>query len=308
MRLRKGSPEAMAWAERMRRARALKIRRVGRHAERKFFGPGAPLDPRTRGNPSASRRWVLWDRHLSKTSYGNFVTKRAAQSVWNTLEQEFPGRYVIMTRREASLTEMKRDRRNPGERWHRGMAQAARRMGAGERPGPMKYLAKGMEVAHTDSADAAKRLGMNPKDYPNIEKSAFKRGEYVGYGNGVWRIFRWGSGWRAVKREGGHTIDGATLGDLSEQLAHEAAQKNPRRTRKNPLAVYGLGNPPRTISATVEGIIYKRCLEIRAEKLGWKPGLYRHPFSRSSSVQVLALSTGDLLIHSTKGKRLWSQA
>lgn len=149
-------------------------------------------------NPSASRRWVLWDRHLSKTSYGNFTTKQQVLSLYDTLNREFPGRYEIMTRKAASLKEMQR--------------------------------------AHT----------------------------------------------------------------------------------RNPLAVYGLGNPKKRripsrvngrVNTSVAGILYHRCLEVRAEKTvggpGFTPGLYRHPFARNSGVQILALDNGDLLLHSTRGKRLW---
>lgn len=47
---KKGSPEAYAWAEKMRAARAKKkrlahtIREAGRKTEREFFGPGGPLE------------------------------------------------------------------------------------------------------------------------------------------------------------------------------------------------------------------------------------------------------------------------
>ena len=60
----------------------------------------------------------------------------------------------------------------------------------------------------------------------NIEKSAFKPGEYVGYGAGtVWRISRNDIGWRAASR--GEILDGypslhvlcrATLRELSNAL------------------------------------------------------------------------------------------
>ncbi len=33
----------------------------------------------------------------------------------------------------------------------------------------------------------------------NIEKSAFRRGEYVGYADGAWRVEKEASGWRASK-------------------------------------------------------------------------------------------------------------
>ena len=59
----------------------------------------------------------------------------------------------------------------------------------------------------------------------NIERSASRRGEYVGYAVGtVWLITRGGEGWRAIARE--HRCDSQypgymsarTLSDLSVRL------------------------------------------------------------------------------------------
>lgn len=52
-----------------------------------------------------------------------------------------------------------------------------------------------------------------------IEKSAFRRGEYVGYGGGcVWRIIK-GDQWRAVPKQVEHSmLYGRTLRDLDAQL------------------------------------------------------------------------------------------
>lgn len=77
------------------------------------------------------------------------------------------------------------------------------------------------------------------------------------------------------------------------------------KARKNPLAVFSLGNPPKRINAGIAGVVYNICHEIRAEKTGFKKGLYRHPFDRKSGVQILALDNGDLLVHSTRKVRLW---
>ncbi|CAB5238228.1 hypothetical protein UFOVP162_17 [uncultured Caudovirales phage] len=52
----------------------------------------------------------------------------------------------------------------------------------------------------------------------NIEKSAFRKGEYVGYGGGlVWRIQRGGNGWYAHAR--GQMLCGVRLADLQNQLS-----------------------------------------------------------------------------------------
>lgn len=80
--------------------------------------------------------------------------------------------------------------------------------------------------------------------------------------------------------------------------------------RKNPITLVGnprdRHNPPKRIMASVAGVLYNRCLEIRAEKtLGRHKGLWYHPFKKESEVQILALDTGDLLIHSRNGKFLW---
>jgi len=77
----------------------------------------------------------------------------------------------------------------------------------------------------------------------------------------------------------------------------------------NPITVVGLANPqenpPRSVNANIEGIIYNRCIEIRAEKTGYKRGFYKHPFSRGSQVCIYALDNGDLLVHSKAGVKLW---
>ena len=53
----------------------------------------------------------------------------------------------------------------------------------------------------------------------NVDKSPFRKGEYVGYANGVWHIRRNYAGWIANHRENKHTgITGMTLSDISAQL------------------------------------------------------------------------------------------
>ncbi len=78
---------------------------------------------------------------------------------------------------------------------------------------------------------------------------------------------------------------------------------------KNPIILNSTPrrNPPRDVHANVAGILYHRCLEIRAEKTSAKglKGLYYHPFLERSQVCILALDNGDLLIHSKIGEALW---
>jgi len=54
----------------------------------------------------------------------------------------------------------------------------------------------------------------------NIDKSAFRRGEYVGYANGIWRVKRAGPVWNASKRDAPFSfLSAPTLRELSEKLA-----------------------------------------------------------------------------------------
>lgn len=61
----------------------------------------------------------------------------------------------------------------------------------------------------------------------NIEKSAFHKGEYVGYANGVWRIMRANFHigtrrirWTAFHRDRKHhSLEAQTLREISKQLS-----------------------------------------------------------------------------------------
>ena len=56
--------------------------------------------------------------------------------------------------------------------------------------------------------------------YSNIDKSAFRKGQYVGYAIGkVWRIYKDASSgfWYATSQ--GKLVSGNTLRDVSEKLA-----------------------------------------------------------------------------------------
>jgi len=58
---------------------------------------------------------------------------------------------------------LKKHKLNPGAEWHTGMEQAARRYRKDAETNTEKHIYAGMEIAHKDSAAAAKRLGMNPQ-------------------------------------------------------------------------------------------------------------------------------------------------
>ena len=95
------------------------------------------------------------------------------------------------------------------------------------------------------------------------------------------------------------------------ELAMDAIDHGQDKTFKRPPGIYGSTrlkpNPPARINTTVAGVLYNRCVEIRAEKTaaGKLNGLYYHPFLERSKVCVLALDNGDILIHSQAGKKLW---
>jgi hypothetical protein len=68
------------------------------------------------------------------------------------------------------------------------------------------------------------------RDLPNIEKSAFRRGEYVGYAKGVWQIRKTNStfgNWSARHRDDLNqpVLFAFRLSDLSEKLATIAGDK-----------------------------------------------------------------------------------
>lgn len=57
------------------------------------------------------------------------------------------------------------------------------------------------------------------KNFHNIDKSAFRQGEYVGYAAGtVWRIRRCENGWCASQRNGGQLFTRRTLAEISAGL------------------------------------------------------------------------------------------
>lgn len=93
------------------------------------------------------------------------------------------------------------------------------------------------KTAARNKRSAPKR---NPVAYPNIDKSAFKRGEYVGYADGVWRIAKYGKGYRAAHRENKYpVIIQDTLKEISARLDAIASESDAKRygfdkPKKNP--------------------------------------------------------------------------
>lgn len=187
---------------------------------------------------------------------------------------------------------------NPGALWHAKKRRETTRQERAATPKWQKDFFHGKSTAHLESALAAKAMGMNPKDY------------WVYAKGGTWHIVKRlppgvrGRGPFTSAKEARQWIQ-----RLYEQVGGIVPGKsNPcgKRAKRNPLVVYGLGNPG---GVKVAGVIYNRVREIRAEKTGsFQPGAYKHPFSRSANVCALALDNGDILIHSKANKPLWRRA
>jgi hypothetical protein len=78
----------------------------------------------------------------------------------------------------------------------------------------------------------ASRKGSKVRSFPNIEKSAFKKGAYVGYGHNSVYMITGGSGyWRATRQSGNGpaTLSAASLGEMSAALE---LKDNPRSKKK----------------------------------------------------------------------------
>jgi len=153
---KKGSVEAQEWAARMAAARAKKkrlrhaIRSAGRKTEQAFFGKGGPLEVKTRRNPAAFYFVkIVNSKNETVQMLGPFPTK------------EYADKIALRERADGFFTYAMKS--NPGERWHDGMAQVAGRRSRQAKTETEKLIYKGMEVAHQDSASAARKLGLNPK-------------------------------------------------------------------------------------------------------------------------------------------------
>lgn len=277
---KKGSPEAYAWAERMRALRK-RIRRAGRKTEKQFFRKGK-LKP------------------------------------FGGMEE--------------------RSSRNPGASWHEQEERSARKARRESVEIPEKTFYAGVESAHRISASAARRMGLNPKRPHSFKGRLWFVVSGTKSGWGIWNevteqlyvIPEYGAFKGEIKHTYGPFVTakeaekyliaigegrivpgerlnpGCPPGTFRAYLKKVRSSPSHKRMRKNPIAIYGLGNPGGRINAKIEGVIYNRVIEVRAEKTGsWKPGFYRHPFAKRSKVCMLALDNGDILMHSRSGKKLW---
>lgn len=76
------------------------------------------------------------------------------------------------------------------------------------------------------------------QNFHNIEKSGFRRGEYVGYAGGAWRIAKCDRGWIARQQNGGQSFVRRTLAEISKALdvTAEHYRTAPSSTPESPAA------------------------------------------------------------------------
>lgn len=150
---KKGSTEAYEWAERMRQARQKKartkasVREAGQLTEMQFFGPGGSLEVKPRKMRNNLYRACAW----CKKSMGEVAPHADTHTTHGIC-------------RECLQKEMEKiPKKNPGARYHKEAAHVAARYRKDAQNNTEKTLYKGMELAHEDSARAAKAYGMNPR-------------------------------------------------------------------------------------------------------------------------------------------------
>lgn len=213
-----------------------------------------------------------WAERMRQARQKKARTKAAVREAGQLTEMQFfgPG---------GSLEVKPRSTRNPGKRYHDAAAAVAGRYRKGAANNQERALYAGMEIAHKDSAKAAKNLGMNPK------KKAYTR-----------NLVRQCAWCKKVLGEVAPYNDTRTTHGICEACLKKEMQEA-RKLKKNPIAVY---NPP----AQVAGTIYKSAIEIRAKKSGSDlAGKYKHIFGKG--VRILGLTDGTVLLQHKDGKPLW---
>lgn len=275
MRLRKGSPEAKAWGKRMR-------------GFRKTRNPGASWHKRKQVEAKQSRT------HSYGTSMKSFYAGKVAAHAESELEAKTLG----MNPHRRPLVE-----------------SAARELLLFAQNDGMLYKLRGEPII-LNLVKKWNKGAYDPKKAVDLwmywATDAAKR--YDRSGDGL-KIFSPATRYAVAEMQESHIREEFSLGNYGA-------------IKKNPISVLGLGNPNpghsmrlkrgRThlfkhaklvaLNAKVEGVIYNRVIEIKAQKTSWEKGYYRHPFGRKSKAQILALDNGDLLIHSTNGTPLWDRA
>lgn len=214
----------------------------------------------------------------------------------------------------------KKRKRNPGEAWHKDMEQAARSYGHRSTEPLEKVLMKGVEIAHRDSAGAARALKMNPAHGEwFISKGTAKQPKilerWIKSRDGkdgkqiiqrearAWRFlqgFRYGTQWSF---ESIGVFPELSMAYASAKYTQKHLNPSTRRVKRNPIAIYGNPRTPKKVCSTVAGVIYKHAVEIRATKTTRHKGDYKHPYG--PGVQILGLDNGDVVLHHKRGKKLW---
>lgn len=265
----KGSPEAYAWAEKMRAARQKKartryaVRQAGLKTEAEFFGPGGPLEVKAlkkhKLNPGAQ-----WHEGEENVAY------RYKKQAKDQLEKAFFA--GVEAAHHTSKSAAKKLGMNPRKRkpeWFFDGASQSYILDLGEgayqirRQGDRyRYsFVIGSEVIYIRDAGSVKEA------MSNIDRTAGTK----------------------FKRPFSHT---EALACAEKIVKHEKESVN-----KNPIAIY---NPP----AREAGTIYNNAIEIRAQKTGGPlKGHYRHVFGKN--VRIIGLTDGTVLLQHKDGKPLW---
>lgn len=149
---KKGSAEAYEWAERMRQARQKKartkarVREAGQLTEMQFFGPGGSLEVKPKRMRNNLYRACAWcKKSLGETA--PYADKHTTHGICPTC-----------LKKELSKTSKK----NPGAKYHEDAARIAGRYRKDAATNTERGLYAGMEIAHKDSAKAARSMKMNP--------------------------------------------------------------------------------------------------------------------------------------------------
>lgn len=330
--MKKGSPEAIAWGKKMK---AAKIRSLGQQREQEFFGESGvithaealkaaeaiaehekasiqenPIAVYAMGNPGEKITWQTYAGGIGapegKNSYAAYLSLGEYHiDVVTTRLGRFVGYRVMFANNKGAL---------PGGLWHGPLYQASfRTAGAAKKAAARHYAGivasgatpyKGPEEnpRKVDVVGYMREKGWMLSVGSRVDPRVFSR-----FAGGMTQVIqREAQGWRLLTQDRGKLQTSQVsagvfplLTDATIRADKMATKENPGKRRSRPLSGH--------ISAKIEGVVYNRCLEIRAEKTTHKPGYYRHPFSRRSGVQILALDNGDLLIHSTRGIALWGE-
>jgi len=198
---------------------------------------------------------------------------------------------------------LRKHKLNPGQQWHEGMAAVAGRHKRQAQDKLEKVMFAGMEVAHADSAAAARKLGMNPtlKPKPEWYYDAGSGSYILDLKHASYQIRKDGEKFRCAFVVGStveYIRSADSVKEAMDKIDYTQGKKfkRPKQFNKNPIAVF---NPSK-----VAGTIYNNAIEIKAQKTGGPlKGHYKHVFG--SNVRILGLTDGTVLLQHKNGKPLW---